>query len=62
MMALRPGLVNINNLPKNISEKPLGLIGKDPRKFANSEIGKKIITLQFDRIGEILKKKLEKIL
>jgi creatinine amidohydrolase len=62
MMALRPNLVNIDNLPKNINEKPLGVLGRDPRKHASSDLGKKIITLQLDRMAEILKEKLEKIL
>lgn len=37
MMAIRPDLVNIDNLLITKSEEPLGLIGKDPRKFTNFE-------------------------
>ncbi|MFW9938028.1 MAG: creatininase family protein [Candidatus Thorarchaeota archaeon] len=62
MMALKPKLVFLDNLPKEISEKPLGLLGKDPRKSANSEIGFKIIELQVDKMAEILKEKLKKLL
>ncbi len=61
MMALRPDLVKIENLPKDKDKKPLGLLGKDPRKFASSEEGKKIISLQVDRMAEILKETLNKI-
>jgi len=59
MMALRPNLVNIDNLPKKIKEKPLGILGMDPREHASSEVGKKIINLQLDRMVEILKEKLK---
>jgi len=38
MMSLRPELVNIKNRPKDLSEKPLGLIGKDPRKNASFDM------------------------
>ncbi|TFG23656.1 MAG: creatininase family protein, partial [Promethearchaeota archaeon] len=61
MMALRPDLVKIENLPKDKDVKPLGLMGKDPREFASSEEGKRIISLQIDRIAEILKETLNKI-
>jgi len=57
MMALRPDLVNLEYLPKHMSEKPLGLIGKDPRISANSEVGKKIIALQVDNMAKILKER-----
>jgi len=59
MMALRPELVDLNNLPKNMSEKPLGLIGKDPRAIANSEFGKKIIYLQVGNMAKILEERLK---
>jgi creatinine amidohydrolase len=61
MMALRPDLVNINNLPQNENEKPLGLLGKDPRKFASRDMGKKIISMQLERIAEILEEKLKQL-
>ncbi|MFX0080415.1 MAG: creatininase family protein [Candidatus Hodarchaeota archaeon] len=61
MMALRPELVNLNNLSKNMNKKPLGLIGKDPRKHANSELGTKIITRQIENMAIILRDKLEEL-
>ncbi len=61
MMALRPDLVNIDNLPKNKGERPLGLIGKDPRKHASSTTGKEILDLQIERMAKILKQKLKEI-
>lgn len=61
MMALRPELVNIRNLPSNVSEKPLGLMGKDPRKFANSDIGKQILNFNLNKMANFLKTKLEEL-
>ena len=58
MMAIRKDLVNIDNLPRDMDEKPLGIIGKDPRKFASEEIGKKTISLHVDRMEKILKEKM----
>lgn len=43
MMSLRPELVNIENIPKDLSEKPLGLLGKDPRKHVSFDKGRNII-------------------
>ena len=60
-MDLRPDLVKIENLPKDKDKKPLGLLGNDPREFASSEEGKRIISLQVDRMAEILKETLNKI-
>jgi creatinine amidohydrolase len=62
MMALKPNLVNLDNLPKNLKEKPLGVLGPrsmDPREHASSEFGKKIINLQLDRMVDILEEKLK---
>ncbi|MFX0060262.1 MAG: creatininase family protein, partial [Candidatus Heimdallarchaeota archaeon] len=61
MIALAPELVNLDNLPKEMNEKPLGLLGKDPRTYANSELGNKIITLQVDKMAKILNERLEEL-
>jgi creatinine amidohydrolase len=61
MMALRNDLVNLNNLPENRDEKPLGLLGKDPRQFATGDIGRKIINMQLERMVKILEEKLKQI-
>ena len=62
MMALRPDLVTIENLPKDINERPLGLIGEDPRKFADSEQGNRIIELQINNMKKLLRKALESVM
>jgi creatinine amidohydrolase len=54
MMALRPDLVKIENLPKDLSQKPLGLLGEDPRKHASLEIGRSIIERQLNNMHKIL--------
>jgi creatinine amidohydrolase len=55
MMSLRPELVDLDNLPENLNEKPLGLLGEDPRKYASSEAGRKIIELQLNNMTKLLK-------
>ena len=59
MMALRPDLVKLGNLPKNLNDKPLGLLGEDPRKHASSEAGKNIIELQVKNMTKLLKAQLK---
>lgn len=61
MMALKPELVKIENLPKDLSEKPLGLIGKDPRKYASVDKGRNIIELQLNNMKKILRERLENL-
>jgi creatinine amidohydrolase len=59
MMALKIDLVDLGNLPKDMNVKPLGLLGKDPRKYANQELGKKIIKIQVDKMARILIERLK---
>ena len=61
MMALCPELVILDNLPADTKERPLGLIGRDPRKHASSQAGMNIISLQIKNMSEILEKKLKEI-
>ncbi len=61
MMALRPELVKLEKLPKDLSEKPLGLLGKDPRKYASFEAGRTIIELQLNNMKEVLQESLENL-
>ncbi|MCK5343563.1 MAG: creatininase family protein [Candidatus Heimdallarchaeota archaeon] len=62
MMALRPDLVHLDNLPTHLDERSLGLIGKDPRKYATSVLGEKIIDLQVTRMEALLKQTLGDLL
>ena len=59
MMSLHPSLVHMDQLPQDPEEKPLGLIGKDPRIHASKEHGNRIVELHLDRMERILKKELE---
>jgi creatinine amidohydrolase len=61
MMALRPELVEIGNLPKDLDEKPLGLIGEDPRRHASIEAGRIIIERQLNNMETILMERLKKL-
>ncbi len=56
VMALRPELVQMERLSKD--RWPVGVGGKDPRKFASPELGRKIIELQTERMAKILREAL----
>jgi len=45
VMALRPDLVKMENLPSDPNEKPLAIIGSDPRAFASPESGEKSLRI-----------------
>lgn len=61
MMALRPELVVIGNLPKDLKEKPLGLLGEDPRKHASIEAGRILIERQLNNMEILLRECLKKL-
>jgi len=61
MMALRPELVKLENLPKDLSKKPLGLLGEDPRILASNEAGRRIIERQLNNMEKLLKESLENL-
>ncbi|MHA2393306.1 MAG: creatininase family protein [Promethearchaeota archaeon] len=58
MMALYPSLVHMNQLPQNQQEKPLGLIGKDPRIHASKKQGEDLILFHLKRMESLLKKEM----
>jgi creatinine amidohydrolase len=59
VMALRPELVQMERLSKD--RWPVGVGGKDPRKFASAELGKQILEVQTKRMTKILKEALSKL-
>ncbi len=61
VMALRPELVQMENLPADTSIVPVGLLGKDPRIYASPQIGKQIIKGQKERMVAVLKKLLTEL-
>lgn len=61
VMALRPELIQMEKLPKDLNEWPIGIMGKDPRTHASEELGNKIISLQLQRMKEILTEKLKEL-
>jgi creatinine amidohydrolase len=61
MMYFRPELVEMSNLPKDTNIWPLGVWGKDPRKYASAENGKKIVEYHKVRMVNLLKKELVRI-
>ena len=59
VMALRPELVRMDRLPKD--GWPVGVGGRDPRKFASAELGREILKLQTERMANILSQALGKL-
>jgi creatinine amidohydrolase len=61
MMALHLDLVHIENLPKDLNEWPLAILGKDPRIYASARHGEEVIELNLDRMEKILKDQLSRL-
>lgn len=56
VMALRPDLVQMENLPKD--RWPMAVSGKDPRIHASREVGQQAIVRNLDRMARILQEAL----
>lgn len=61
MMALRPDLVDMENLPQDTTIWPLGIGGKDPRIHASRDAGKKIIDYEIKKMKKRIQSELLKI-
>ena len=61
LMALRPELVQMENLPEDLNVWPVAVGGKDPRVHASAERGQKAIAVQVERMADILRKTLNEI-
>lgn len=61
MMALRPDLVQMENLPKDTAEWLLGVGGRDPRIHASKAFGKEIIDFQLPRMVSLINAELGKL-
>ena len=54
VMAMRPELVQMENLPADTTKWPVGVAGKDPRIHASIDFGQKAIEVQKKRMAKIL--------
>ncbi len=61
IMAMYPELVQMENLPSDTAQWPLGVSGKDPRIYASPEVGFKAINNQKERMSKILKEALSEL-
>jgi len=59
MMYVRPDLVKMQNLPKDSTIWPLGMMGNDPRTHASREYGKSIIEFEVKKMTGIIGKELK---
>jgi creatinine amidohydrolase len=58
MMAVRPDLVKMHNLPKDPATWPMGMLGNDPRTKASSKYGKEIIDYEVKKMAAIIRQEL----
>lgn len=58
VMALRPDLVQMENLPSDPAVWPVGVHGKDPRVHASADVGQRAICMQTERMAGLLRKAL----
>ncbi len=61
VMALRPTLVQMENLPRDLNEWPLAVGGRDPRNRASADLGKKALKTQVKRMSGILREALKSV-
>ena len=61
MMYMYPHLVKMENLPSDPGVWPLGMLGKDPRTDASSDLGKKIVDFEVNKMKALLQNELKKI-
>ena len=61
VMALRPDLVQMENLPTDPGEFPLALGPLDPRIHASPELGRKAIEMQLERMERVLRQALAEV-
>ncbi len=59
MMAVRPDLVNMKNLPRDTATWPLGMMGNDPRIHASGSFGNSIVDFEVRKMTEIIRKELK---
>jgi creatinine amidohydrolase len=61
VMALRPELVQMENLPADPNQWPLAVSGRDPRKHASPELGRRAIERNVARMAVILREALSQL-
>jgi creatinine amidohydrolase len=61
VMQVRPELVKMENLPADTSVWPLGISGKDPRIYASSDFGRKIIDFEIGKMTSVIRGELSKL-
>ena len=61
MMALRPDLVQMANLPKDTAEWPLAIAGKDPRIYASRKYGNEIVDFEIKKMAARIRSELQRL-
>ena len=60
-MSLHPSLVHMDQLPEDMQEEPLALIGDDPRIHASTEHGDNIVNIHLEMMELILQEELARL-
>lgn len=60
MMYVRPDLVKMDNLPRDLTVWPMGMMGNDPRIYASKKTGKAIIDFEVRKMAALIKKELRR--
>lgn len=61
MMALRPDLVHMENLPKDTAQWPLAIAGRDPRIYATPKFGNEIVDFELNKMTTRIQNELNKM-
>jgi creatinine amidohydrolase len=59
MMYVRPGLVEMRNLPQDTTIWPLGMLGNDPRTHASRKYGKAIVDFEIHKMAAVIREELK---
>ena len=61
VMFFHPDLVKMKNLPSDTTRWPLGMLGRDPRRYASSRYGKEIVDFEVKKMKKIIRQKLSEL-
>ena len=61
MMALHSSLVRMDHLPDDPQERPIGIIGQDPRTHASTAHGQRIVAIHLERMETLLRQQLAEL-
>jgi creatinine amidohydrolase len=61
MMYFRPDLVQMRNLPRELTKWPLGMMGNDPRTRADKKYGRAVVDFEIKKMSDRIQTELKNI-